>query len=480
MIFSSLIFVFLFLPIVLLIYYIICPFSTGLKNVWLLMASLFFYAWGEPKFVLIMIVSIFANYILGMGIDFFTKRNIKRLFLALALCFNIGLLFVFKYLDFTIESINRIIPNPLTKYNIALPIGISFFTFQAISYIVDVYRGTSKGQYNPIGVGLYISFFPQLIAGPIVRYETIEKQISNRNESVELFANGTIRFLRGFCKKVLLANPCGLVADEVFHELAIQGSMTGSYAWIGVLAYSLQIFYDFSGYSDMAIGLGKMFGFHFEENFNYPYFADSITDFWRRWHISLGRWFRDYFYIPLGGSRVKRHRLLMNLFIVWCATGIWHGANWTFIVWGLWYFVLLAMEKILDLPGRLNGNVFAKGAYRLFTIFSIMIGWAFFRAPSISRALDLIKAMFGLNSYGWKDDRTLQILHENYLVLGIALVLAVPLIQCVKKYCLKKFQSPRTVAVLQILRVTGYIILFLYAISFLVVNFYNPFIYFNF
>ena len=293
------------------------------QNVMLLIASLIFYAWGEPKYVLIMIASIIVNYALGLLVDKVRCRKVlSRLVIALTAVLNLSVLFIFKYLMFTVDNINSIASLNLSVPNIALPIGISFFTFQAMSYVIDVYREKGEAQKNPLNVGLYISFFPQLIAGPIVRYETVAYQIKHRVETFDNFSTGVVRFIIGLAKKVLLANTMGVVADYSFDMP--NSELTVVMAWIGAIAYSLQIFFDFSGYSDMAIGLGKMFGFHFLENFNYPYISTSITEFWRRWHMSLGTWFRDYVYFPLGGSRVNKPRLILNLFVVWFLTGVWH------------------------------------------------------------------------------------------------------------------------------------------------------------
>jgi alginate O-acetyltransferase complex protein AlgI len=300
----------------------------------LLIMSLGFYAWGERKFVLIMMASIAGNYLFALAISAHRKRG-RAILLWLDVAMNVGILFVFKYLGFTVRTIDTIAGAELSVPQIALPIGISFFTFQAMSYVIDVYRGTTPVQKNPFYVALYISFFPQLIAGPIVRYNTIADQILVRTENIKDFSYGCRRFIIGLCKKVLIANQLALLADTAFSANAAAGELTVTLSWMGVIAYAFQIYFDFSGYSDMAIGLGRMFGFHFEENFNYPYISKTVTEFWRRWHISLGTWFRDYVYFPLGGSRVKsRMRLILNLFVVWLLTGIWHGAHMSFVLWG--------------------------------------------------------------------------------------------------------------------------------------------------
>ena len=343
MLFSGTTFIYLFLPIVLLVYYGFLRWNRALQNGFLFLASLLFYAWGGPKFALLMMGSIVLNWAMGLLICHCKHRQgLCKTFLGLALGINLGILFLFKYLNYVGQVLRSTVGVDLGLPEITLPIGISFFTFQAISYVVDVYRGRGEVQRNPLYVGLYISFFPQLIAGPIVRYETIAYEIRYRKETWADVCEGFARFVRGLAKKVLLANHLSILADTAFgHQAPAQGSSVLFY-WLGAVAYALQIFFDFSGYSDMAIGLGRMFGFRFLENFRYPYCADSVSEFWRRWHISLGSWFRDYLYIPLGGSRVSKGRLTLNLLVVWAATGIWHGANVTFLLWGLMYFLLLA------------------------------------------------------------------------------------------------------------------------------------------
>ena len=336
MLFSSTKFLYLFLPAVLFFYFVVFRKSRCLQNIFLLFASLFFYACGEPKFVLVMIVSIIANWFLGLMID--KKRDNKKLrkfFLCLDIIFNLAILFIFKYLMFAGNVIEIISGTDLSVPEIALPIGISFFTFQAMSYVIDVYKCKNEVQKNILYVGLYISFFPQLIAGPIVRYETIADQIINRKETFNDVADGFVRFIIGLSKIVLLANSFSMIANQSFDTVNNGDSISVLFGWLGAIAYTLQIFFDFSGYSDMAVGLGRMFGFRFPENFDYPYISSSITEFWRRWHISLGTWFRDYLYFPLGGSRCSKARNILNLFIVWFLTGLWHGADFTFIVWGL-------------------------------------------------------------------------------------------------------------------------------------------------
>ena len=380
MLFSSAIFLFAFLPITFLVYYMINP---KFRNIWLFLVSVFFYAWGEPRFVLIMLFSIIMNYGLGLLADNYRGTDYGRVVIITTVILNLVLFFCFKYLNFTIQNLNSLLKITLPQTHILLPIGISFFTFQAMSYVFDVYKGNGNVQKNPFYVGLYITFFPQLIAGPIVRYETVSREINCRKENFNDISTGIERFIIGLGKKVIISNQWAILADYAFNMNQTGNLHSASLAWIGAIAYAFQILFDFSGYSDMAIGLGKMFGFHFLENFNYPYFSESVSEFWRRWHISLGSWFRDYIYIPLGGSRVKQSRLICNLFIVWLLTGVWHGANWTFILWGLWYFILLAFEKLTGYPKRFK-NIFFIGLYRIWTLFCILIGWVLFRSSNVT------------------------------------------------------------------------------------------------
>ena len=329
MVFSTPIFLFVFLPVVLLLYYL--PRRSGhfTRNFILLVFSLFFYAWGEPVHVALMLLSILMNWGFGLLVRGNRGTAKGKAAVALAVLYNMGMLFVFKYLNFVADNLGWLLHTQFSIPKIALPIGISFYSFQALSYVIDVYRGHGEAQRNPMNVGLYIALFPQLIAGPIVRYETVALQIRERRECWDDFTSGVCRFIVGFAKKLILANQFGYLADTIFEW---KMGMSVGMAWLGALAYTLQIYFDFSGYSCMAIGLGRMFGFHFLENFDHPYVSRSITEFWRRWHISLGTWFRDYVYFPMGGSRVKtKSRLVFNLFVVWMLTGIWHGANWTFV-----------------------------------------------------------------------------------------------------------------------------------------------------
>ncbi|MGN1127152.1 MAG: MBOAT family O-acyltransferase [Ruminococcus sp.] len=470
MLFASTVFIFAFLPAVLLLYYVVLKKFRTAQNILLLVASLLFYAWGEPKYVLIMILSIIMNYIFGLLVDKFRSSKVKsRLVIALTVVFNLGVLYIFKYLMFTIENINSIAGLHLSVPNIVLPIGISFFTFQAMSYVIDVYREKGEAQKNPLNVGLYMSFFPQLIAGPIVRYETVAYQIKHREESFEKFSEGVCRFIIGLAKKVLLANTMAVVADYAFDMP--NNELTVVMAWVGAIAYTFQIFFDFGGYSDMAIGLGKMFGFEFLENFNYPYISLSVSEFWRRWHMSLGTWFRDYVYFPLGGSRVKsKARLVFNLFVVWSLTGIWHGANWTFLCWGLMYFVLLTIEKLIGWEKKYPDKM--KILRRIYTLFFVIMGWVLFRAESIGDAGAYFATMFGGGNL--IDDSTIYYT-LNYLVyFVIAILVSTPIFKNISAKV--NGNNPVVVAVSTV----GLFVLLVVSVSYIVKGAYNPFIYFNF
>lgn len=389
MVFSSTIFLCVYLPLVLLGYYI-CP-KKG-RNLFLLIASLVFYAWGEPKYVFLMIFSILVNYIFGRLMDKH-RENKKRLklMLVLSVVIDIGLLSVFKYTDFIITNVNAIFGANFDLLNIALPIGISFYTFQAMSYTIDVYRNDVRVQKNLIDFGMYITMFPQLIAGPIVRYADVQDQLAERSVTTVDFSEGVMRFVVGLGKKVLLANQMGAVWSEIY---ALGGDVSALMAWTGAIAYTFQIYFDFSGYSDMAIGLGRMFGFKFPENFRYPYQSVSITDFWRRWHITLSTWFKEYLYIPLGGNRRGLTRQALNLLIVWSLTGFWHGAGWNFVLWGLYYFVILFIEKLFLLKALDKLPKFFRHVYALLLI---IIGWVIFASDDVSVLLPFLGSMFGAN-----------------------------------------------------------------------------------
>ena len=448
-----------------------------LGNVFLLVMSLGFYAWGEPRFVPIMIGSIIFNYALAIAID--RLRHMKALSKALLIfCVagNLGLLVTYKYLDFIIDNIN-LFGLGLPAANIVLPLGISFFTFQAMSYVIDVYRGDVPVQKKPHYVGLYISFFPQLIAGPIVRYSTIKEQIENRCVTFEQFGEGVKRFLVGFSKKMLLANNMALIADRAFAMPDAERSVV--YAWIGAIAYTFQLLFDFSGYSDMAIGLGKMFGFRFLENFNYPYMSKSISEFWQRWHISLGKWFRDYVYFPLGGSRVKsKARLVINLFVVWTLTGAWHGASWNFILWGALYFVLIVFEKLTGCPKKFKSS-FAINLYRAFTLLCIIGGRVLFRAADIKAAVKYGLSMFGLRGNAIFSADVIVAFREYWVFLIAAALCSTELFVHIRAYLDNSAGRNLRIAA-NALTVGVYVFFFFWAVSFIILGSHNPFIYFNF
>ena len=487
MVFSSAIFIFVFLPICLGGYYLIPKTRRGAKNIFLLVMSLCFYGYGEPKFVYIMICSLAVNWAIGLAVDKFRGQAAAKAFLVLMVVWNVGIFFIYKYLNFTIDTLDRFlgleIPPQTTLY---LPIGISFFTFQAMSYVVDVYRGLAPAQKSPLNTALFICLFPALIAGPIIRYNSIAEQITGRDVrfNMEDFSYGVRRFITGLAKKLILANMVAAVADRVFASVGGLSLETASTlaCWLGMLCYTMQIYFDFSGYSDMAIGLGRMFGFRILENFNYPYISGTITEFWRRWHISLSSWFRDYVYIPLGGSRVDtKARLVFNLFITWMLTGVWHGAGWTFIAWGFFYFVLLTFEKLCGIPSLVARSKATAALYRLFTIFCFMAGWVVFRAESISDAFRYYRIMFGLETGGVRyplvSEAAKFYITDNWLVLVFCLIACTPLAMTIVKR-LKKSETGARFA-----NAAGAVflgLLLLVCVSYAVNGSYNPFIYFNF
>lgn len=469
MVFSSTIFLFAFLPATLLGYYLI---RKELRNFLLLVMSLLFYTAGEPKFVFIMMASIVANYVLGIFLGWATEHNLlRRQILILALIVNLGILFYYKYYDFTINNINLLFGCTLPLRNIVLPIGISFFTFQGMSYVLDVYMGKGEVQKNPLYVALYIALFPQLIAGPIVRYSDVNREIVSRQETLDDFASGVQRFTVGLAKKVILSNQFALLADQSFETAPEQ--LGACLAWLGAIAYTLQIYFDFSGYSDMAIGLGRMFGFHFRENFDYPYTAASVAVFWRKWHISLSSWFRDYVYIPLGGNRTGN--VYLHLLIVFLLTGLWHGASWNFVVWGLWHGFFLIVERILrkhetEIP-------LPKFLKWLYTMLVVLIGWVFFRAEGLITGLTYLKCMLGImgaESYAM----SLPFYIKEYgLLILVAGVCSTPIIPFLNRCC---DESPILCRARNIVLPVVVAFLLLTSIGALSVTSYNPFIYFNF
>lgn len=476
MLFSSSVFLFYFLPVVLGLYFIV---PRSLKNILLLMASLFFYAWGEPKYVVIMLVSIAMNYVFGLWVDRYREdtKRLKATMIAMVIA-NIGMLGVFKYASFFVQNTNTLFGVNLNDPEIPLPIGISFFTFQAMSYVIDVYRKDGKVQRNPFDLALYIALFPQLIAGPIVRYQTVADEINDRRETLDDFVSGIQRFVIGLGKKMILANSCGYVADQIF-DISPDG-MSTALTWIGVIAYSLQIYFDFSGYSDMAIGLGRMFGFHFLENFNYPYISKSVSEFWRRWHISLGSWFRDYVYIPLGGNRSGEWKTYRNLAIVWTLTGVWHGASWTFVAWGAYYGIFIMLERAF--LGKWLAKTPAVFAH-IFTLFVVVIGWVFFRADNFAYAIGYLQTMFGLNDTPLVDTAAKFYVVQYGVVILIAMIAATPIPKWFAAKLLRFEVDGTTVVVRQsvaMVRVLGVLILFAVSISYVVASTFNPFIYFRF
>ncbi len=468
MVFSSSVFLFIFLPITLIGYFII---RKELKNIFILCMSLIFYTWGEPKVVILMIISSFLNYSYALLLNYMKihMKQMTKIIVAIAVLTNIGILFYYKYYDFTVININRIFRTNLTIKQIALPIGISFFTFQGMSYVLDVFMEKAEVQKNPFHVLLYISLFPQLIAGPIVRYSDINHQIENRAESLEKIASGISRFIIGLSKKVLISNSFAVLADNIFNSDPLKLSVLTT--WIGTIFYAVQIYYDFSGYSDMAIGLGKILGFDFLENFNYPYISKSITEFWKRWHISLSSWFRDYIYIPLGGNR--KGNVYFNLFIVFLITGIWHGASWNFIFWGIWHGIFILIERAKKLHSGKTKIPFGW----CYTMFIVLIGWVFFRCPNMSEALKFIRSMFGLNKNTFFDTQTFFIMKESIILFIIASIGSTPIMKILKtksqEYVLPKYILTATRSFV----LGGLLVI---CVSYIINNSYNPFIYFNF
>ena len=469
MLFSSIIFLFYFLPIVIAVYYLIPARFIKARNLVLLIASLFFYSWGEPVYVFLMIYSSVFNFVMARQIEKdVTHKRSGRGNLIFTVIVNLFILGFFKYYGFLIDTVNGILGTSIHYTSLALPIGISFYTFQALSYIFDVHKKTVPAQNHFLSFALYLSLFPQLIAGPIVKYRDISEQLENRTTSIDKIGQGAVRFILGLGKKVLLANAFGAVYDEI---TAYGGSSQATVLtfWIGALAYTLQIYFDFSGYSDMAIGLGKIFGFDFLENFNYPYISRSITEFWRRWHISLSSWFRDYVYFPLGGSLVKkRRRHIFNLLVVWALTGLWHGAAWNFVFWGMYYGIILIIEKYLlvNILEKLPGPVL-----RIYTMFIVMVGWIFFSSPGLGSAVHYLSVMFGVGAHGFADVTTLYHLRTSGLLLLFGCIASTPYpIDYFRKFINRH-------AVIAMLMIFGVLLL---STAYLVYSAYNPFLYFRF
>ncbi len=466
MLFSSIPFLYYFLPLVLLCYFAVPKF---LKNTVLLLFSLVFYAWGEPKYVFLMIATVAVNYILGLLIEKFRGNALSKIFVILSVTLSLAVLGYFKYADFFIENFNAVTGLSINLLRIALPIGISFYTFQILSYTVDVYRGTVKAQKNPITLGAYISLFPQLIAGPIVRYSDVEKQLKDRTHSFEKFSLGVRRFIFGLSKKIIIANTLGELC-EAFHGADDKSIL---FYWLFVIAYMLQIYFDFSGYSDMAIGLGKMLGFDFMENFRYPFISKSISEFWRRWHISLGSWFRDYVYIPMGGNRVGRLRLLLNIFTVWFLTGFWHGAEWNFIIWGIYFAILLLAEKYF-LSKYLEKS---KTISHIYVLFLVAISFAIFSANGLREAFSTVGGMFGAGSLPFVSESFVYNLRNYAGVLIIGMLCATPLFVKIKE----RFDNNNKAKQLFDILETPFLMLLLIVVTaYLADGSFNPFLYFRF
>ncbi|MGL4362239.1 MAG: MBOAT family O-acyltransferase [Cellulosilyticaceae bacterium] len=461
MVFSSLLFLFVFLPIFISIYYVA---PRGLRNFILFVASLVFYAWGEPIYVAIMIFSTILDYTVGRTIDHYRQHKyIPKVALAVSILGNLGMLGFFKYSDFFIANVNNVFNVNIALLKIALPIGISFYTFQTMSYTIDLYRGKIGVQKNIISFGAYVAMFPQLIAGPIVTYATVEKELNDRTETIEGFGEGVGRFVEGLGKKVLIANNIGLLWENI--KVLPSTELTVVASWLGIIAFGLQLYFDFSGYSDMAIGLGKMMGFKFPENFNYPYLSRSVTEFWRRWHMTLGGWFREYLYIPLGGNRVSKVKFYRNLMIVWFLTGFWHGAGWNFVLWGLFFGVIIIIEragllKLLEKMPKVIGH--------FYLLFVVLISWVLFALESSEHIMQYFGAMFGITKAGFINQNTAYYMTNYIPVIIIGILFATPLM---KK--LNEKMKPWMVYVF-------YMITLIMSTAYLVDSTFNPFLYFRF
>lgn len=468
MVFSSLLFIFLFLPVVLSAYYLA---PRCLRNAILVLSSLIFYAWGEPIYVLLMIFVALFDYGCALLLDRYAEqRAIRCTVLWTGISVNLLALGFFKYVGFVISNLNGLFHLQLGVPDLPLPIGISFYTFQSISYILDVYWGRVQAQRNIIAYATFITLFPQLLAGPIIKYIDVAKQIENRRESMALFGEGAMLFIIGLSKKVLLANNIGLIWQQVKATPLEEVSMLT--AWLGILAFTFQIYFDFSGYSDMARGLCKMFGFNIMQNFNYPYIAQSITEFWRRWHISLGSWFREYLYIPLGGNRVNKLKWYRNLFIVWFLTGFWHGASWNFIFWGLYFGLFVTLEKVLLLNWMANKpRALAHG----YTLFIVVVGWVFFEFTNLTEGFHYLQVMFGFTASPWVDGTALFYLYTYALFWVILVLCATPLPQRWLAHCQGKAKLFNGVAL-----TVMYSLLLFFCTAYLVNLSYNPFLYFRF
>jgi alginate O-acetyltransferase complex protein AlgI len=471
---------FYFLPLTLVVYYCV-SFSRTVQNIWLLIVSLVFYAWGEPVMVLLMIGSIMANWCFGVFVDKYRYDKVKsRLIIVFTCIANLGALFVFKYLSWVLQTINTVAGGDLFHFrDIALPIGISFYTFQSMSYVIDVYRDEAKVEKNPFYVGLYVTFFPQLVAGPIVRYIDVAHAVRHRKFDFTVFSDGVCQFVAGLGKKILIANNMAVIADNVFNVSTLGHfvyNVPAMLALVGAVAYALQLFFDFAGYSDMAIGLGKMFGFEFLINFNYPFIADSMTEFWKRWHISLSTWFREYVYFPLGGSKVSNQdKIVRNQFVVWLLTGLWHGAAWTYVLWGLWNFVFLMLERLIKYDTLRIPKVF-KHLY-LLTVF--FIGLIFFRTVDFYQAAQYILNLFGANNNGFYSPVALMFLREYGIFFLLGLICCTPVLKNFGKLVKNSLMGVWG-DIYAFFLPFGYLALFIVCVTYLAKGTYNPFIYFNF
>ena len=466
MLFSSIPFLYYFLPAVLLLYFIA---PKKLKNTVILLSSLFFYAWGEPKYVILMAVSITIGYILGLLIEKFRGKTLAKTFLAISVLFSVGALGYFKYADFFISNFNAVTGLSVSLLRIALPIGISFYTFQLLSYTIDVYRGDTPAQKNPITLAAYISLFPQLIAGPIVRYSDVALQLENRTHSFSKTSDGIRRFILGLSKKILIANALGELCD-IFRASEDKSVL---FFWLYAVAFTLHIYFDFSGYSDMAIGLGKIMGFEFMENFNYPYISKSVTEFWRRWHISLGSWFRDYVYIPLGGNRCSKPRQFFNILVVWLLTGFWHGAEWNFPVWGLYFAILLLIEKSFLLDKLKKSKVIS----HIYVMFLVIISFVIFNADGMGGAVSDLSGMFGFAGVPVSSAEFVYYLRSYLPVIIFALIGATPLPKKIIEKIRKKDTGNKILNILEPFVCIG---LFILITAYLVDGSFNPFLYFRF
>ena len=465
MLFSSIPFLFYFLPLVLAVYFMV-PWK--LKNTVLLLASLIFYGWGEPRYVFLMIASILLFYGCGLAIEKAKTKPWKKAWLTVSVVVSVALLCVFKYADFFITNFNAVTGLGVPLLKLALPIGISFYTFQCLSYTIDVYRGNVEAQKNPINFGAYVALFPQLIAGPIVRYIDVARELNHREHSMEKFVEGLRRFIFGLAKKILIANQLG----ELTNIFRLSGEKSVVFYWMYAIAFALHIYFDFSGYSDMAIGLGKIFGFNFIENFNYPYMSRSIGEFWRRWHMSLGSWFRDYIYIPLGGNRVSKGRWLFNTLVVWMLTGFWHGAAWNFILWGLLYALFLLIEKFIPAIKKLPDVL-----KRVYTLLIVVLGFVLFNAADIAQAGQDIAGMFGFAGVPFCNTETLYYLGSFGFLFVLSLIGATPL---VKNVATKLAVHKKTETIIAIVEPIVLLVLLAVCSAYLVDGSFNPFLYFRF